>query len=102
VTVADDVVAPTVPTNVRVTNTTATSIGLAWTASSDNVGVARYQVVRCIGTTCTPTTWLANVTGTSYTNSGLSSKKTYRYRIRAQDAAGNMIGYSTTVQASTK
>src|SRR5262249_16126226 len=41
-----DTQAPSSPTNLRVTGVTASSVSLAWNASSDNVGVARYDVLR--------------------------------------------------------
>ena len=39
-----DTEAPTAPTNLNVTGKTSTSIVLAWTASTDNVGIASYDV----------------------------------------------------------
>lgn len=41
-----DTQAPTAPTNVRITATTSSSVALAWNASSDNVGVTRYDIVQ--------------------------------------------------------
>src|SRR5215510_5910760 len=41
-----DTQAPSVPTNLRVTATTSSSISLAWNASTDNVGVTGYDLFR--------------------------------------------------------
>src|SRR5262245_64685271 len=41
-----DTQAPSAPTNLRVTGVTASSVSLAWNASTDNVGVTRYDVLR--------------------------------------------------------
>lgn len=41
---SNDHTPPTAPTNVHTTAVTGTSIGLAWTASTDNVSVTGYNV----------------------------------------------------------
>src|SRR4029434_8926717 len=42
------------------------------------------------------------VTGAAaYTDTGLSGSTSYRYRIRATDAAGNLSGYSNIASATT-
>ena len=41
-----DTQAPSAPTNLRVTGVTTSSVSIAWNASSDNVGVSRYDVLR--------------------------------------------------------
>ena len=79
----------------------ATQINLTWNASSDNVGVTGYRVYRCTGTTCTPSTQIATSTTTSYSNTGLTALTTYRYRVRAVDAAGNLSANSSIVTATT-
>ena len=43
---APDTTPPTVPTGLVVTGTTTTSVALAWTASTDNVGVTGYKIYR--------------------------------------------------------
>src|SRR6266542_420344 len=69
------------------------SFGLAWNASTDNVGVTGYEVLR-------DTTVVATVTGTSATVSQ-SCATTATYRVRARDAAGNRSGLSNQVSATT-
>ena len=78
-----DTTPPSVPGNLNVTGTTSSSVSLAWSASTDNVGVTGYDVFR-------GSTNVATVTGTSYTNTGLSASTTYTYTVRARDAAGNV------------
>lgn len=89
-----DTQAPSVPTGPRVTGTTSSSASLAWTASTDNVGVTAYDVYRDgvqVGAT----------SGTTLTDSGLSAATTYGYRVRARDAAGNASAQSAAVSATT-
>jgi chitodextrinase len=88
-----DTTPPTAPTNVRATAATQTSVSVAWTASSDNVGVAGYGLYR--GTTSTGTT-----TSTSTTFSGLACGTTYTFGVDAYDAATNRSTRST-VDAAT-
>src|SRR5918997_963374 len=67
---AADTQPPSVPSGMAWTTKTATSIGLKWNASSDNVGVAGYRIYRngvVVGTT----------TSLSYTVSGLSCATSY-------------------------
>ncbi len=90
---------PTAPSGLAA----STSIGsatLGWTASSDNVGVSRYNVHRSQTSGFTPAVAnrIAQPVGTSYTDSGLAAG-TYYYRVTAEDAAGNISGASAQVTA---
>ena len=63
-----------------------------WTAATDNVGVARYNVHRgstTPGFTPTPRTASRSRPATSYTDTGLAAG-TYYYKVTAEDAAGNV------------
>ncbi len=73
---------PTVPTGLRVTGQTATSITLAWTGSNDNVGVAGYGRYR-------GGTLVSSGTETSYTFTGLTCGSSHTLAVDAHDAAGN-------------
>jgi hypothetical protein len=55
---------------------------LAWSASTDNIGVTGYQVKRNGNT-------VATVATLAYTDSGLTASTTYSYSVVAVDAAGN-------------
>ena len=76
-------------------------MNLSWTAATDNVGVTGYRVERCQGAGCTNFTEVATPTATTYNDTGRSASTTYRYRVRAADAAGNLGGYSTIADATT-
>jgi hypothetical protein len=94
VTGVTDTTAPSAPTNLAASGTSATATNLSWTASTDNVGVTGYDVLRG-GTT------IATVTGTSYAAAGLSPSTTYTFQVKARDGAGNLSGGSNTVTVTT-
>ena len=96
-----DTTPPTAPTALTATAAGATQINLDWTASSDNVGVSGYRVERCQGAGCTNFAQVGTPTGTSFSDTGLSASTTYRYQVRAADAAGNLSPYSTIATATT-
>ena len=60
-----------------------------------------YRIERCQGATCTNYAQIATATGTTFSNTGLTTATTYRYRVRANDAAGNLGGYSPIATATT-
>jgi chitodextrinase len=77
-----DTQAPTTPGSLTATGTSATTVRLTWTQSTDNVGVTGYQVFRNgtpIGTT----------TALQYDDTGRSPSTQYSYTVTAYDAAGN-------------
>jgi hypothetical protein len=84
---------PVVPTGLRSTGVTSSSVSLSWNTSTDNVGVTGYEVVR--GNVVT------TVTTTSATVTGLSPATAYSFSVRAKDAAGNRSAASTAVSATT-
>ena len=60
-----------------------------------------YRVERCTGSSCTNFAQIATPTTTSYSDTGRTASTTYRYRVRAADAAGNLSSYSSTASAPT-
>jgi glucose/arabinose dehydrogenase/chitodextrinase len=92
---------PTAPSGLSATPVSATQINLAWTASTDNVGVTGYKLERCQGATCTNFVEVATPPGTTYNDTGLTGATTYRYRVRATDAATNLSPYSSIQSATT-
>lgn len=64
----------------------------SWTASTDNVGVAKYQV--CWAQTQNCTSVMAEPTSNSYTHTTALSDGTWYFRAKAVDAANNASGYS--------
>ncbi|WP_353940615.1 discoidin domain-containing protein [Streptomyces sp. HUAS MG91] len=95
-----DTAAPTAPGNVRATGVTATTVALAWTASTDNVGVTSYRVRRITGSTAIPV-GTADANATSFTVSGLTAATSYTFDAQALDAAGNVSQPSNRVTATT-
>lgn len=75
-------IAPSKPNNLKATAVTANSINLQWEASTDNVKVTGYDVLR----NGDP---IDRVTSTSFFDRGLDGSTTYAHQIRALDAAGN-------------
>jgi len=94
VTGASDTSPPTTPASLTATASGTGTVHLAWTASTDNVGVYGYKVERCEGATCTNFVQIATPTGTTYGSTSLKMGTTYRYRVRATDVVGNLSGYS--------
>jgi endo-1,4-beta-xylanase len=97
-----DTQAPTAPSNLASTGTTSSSVSLSWTGSTDNVGVTGYQILRAPGASGGTFTQVGTSTTTSFTNSGLTASTTYRFQVRAVDAAGNTSAVSNTVTAVTQ
>jgi chitinase len=90
-----DTTPPSAPGNLHSTGTTSSSVSLAWTASTDNVGVTGYDVFR-------GSTKVATVTGTSATDTGLAASTTYTYTVTAHDAAGNVSAASNQISVTTQ
>ena len=79
-----DTEAPSVPTNVSVTDVTQTGAKVTWSASTDNEGVVGYNVYVGEGkVNDTP------VTATEYVLTGLTANTGYTVSVSAVDAAGN-------------
>ncbi|MBB5782563.1 extracellular catalytic domain type 2 short-chain-length polyhydroxyalkanoate depolymerase [Nonomuraea jabiensis] len=81
------------PAGLSVTGTTNSGVSLSWTAVS---GAASYNVYRD-GSKVNSSA----VTGTSYTDSGLSAGTTYTYTVAAVDNSGTASARSTAVTATT-
>ncbi|MEU1506529.1 glycosyl hydrolase family 18 protein [Kitasatospora sp. NPDC005748] len=89
--------APTVPGGLQAGSTTQTTVDLAWTASTDNVGVTGYDVFQ--GATKVATTDGAT---TAVTVQGLTAGTAYQFTVQAFDAAGNRSTAAGPVTATTK
>ncbi len=94
-TAAPDTQTPTVPTNLAVTNFTDTTVNLSWTAATDNVGVAYYEIYR-------DSVKVNTATGVTYTDSGLRPSTTYIYAVKAVDSSANASVLSSKVTVKTK
>lgn len=90
-----DTIAPTTPTNLAVLSSTATSVSLNWTGSTDNLIVSGYNIFQ-------GSTKVATSPGTVGTVNGLTASTAYTFSVQAVDEAGNTSGKSATVSATTK
>jgi glucose/arabinose dehydrogenase/fibronectin type 3 domain-containing protein len=97
-----DTTPPSAPSGLTATAVSPTQINLAWTASTDNIGVTGYHIERCQGASCTNWAEVGTSASTSFNNTGLTASTTYRFRVRANDAAGNLSGYSAIVSRATQ
>jgi chitodextrinase len=87
--------APTTPTNLRATATTATSVTLAWNPSTDNSGSVSYTV-QLVSTSFRMVTSQTSLAWTS-----LSPNTTYSFYVYAVDRSGNRSANSNTLTVTT-
>jgi len=91
-----DTTAPSTPTGLTATAVSLAQINLAWNASTDNVAVTGYRIVR------NGVPFVDVPAGArSYEDRGLQSSTTYVYTVRAFDAAGNLSPASAADSATT-
>ncbi len=86
---------PSVPGGLTATAVSTSQIDLAWTASTDNIGVAGYQIFR-------GTTQIATVTTLTFGDTSLTADTSYSYTVKAIDAAGNTSPASIEASARTQ
>jgi endoglucanase len=96
-----DTQAPTVPGTPIASGITTSSVNLSWSSSTDNVGVTGYDIFRAPGTSGGTFVLVGTSATASFPSTGLSSNTTYRYQVRARDAAGNVSGFSGAVTVTT-
>ena len=89
-----DTTPPSAPTGLTVTGTTSSSAALKWAASTDNVAVTGYDILR-------NGVQVATTTATVFTDTGLTAATAYSYTVKAFDAAGNASSASAAVTATT-
>lgn len=89
-----DTTAPSTPSGLKTNATTATGTGLSWNASTDNVGVNGYNVLR-------NGTVIATTTSASFADIGLTPGTTYSYSVVAFDAANNLSAATNAVDITT-
>lgn len=89
-----DAVPPTAPSSLATSGATANSINLSWTAATDNVGVAGYDVY-------VNGVYHSTVSGTTCVISGLSASTVYNFYVIAKDIAGNQSPQSNTATGTT-
>jgi hypothetical protein len=79
-----------------VTSSSTSEVDLAWNASSDNVAVTAYLVIRDGHQIAR-----VNAPKTTYADTSVEANKSYTYRVRARDAAGNRSKVSRKVVVTT-
>ncbi len=90
-----DVIAPTAPANLIVTGTTRSSVSLKWDASTDDIGVDRYEIyVNGVKSYASQ--------NTSFTVNNLEALQSYSFNVRALDSTGNVSPPSAQVNAVAK
>lgn len=92
--IPSDTSSPSQPANLTSTSITTTTIGLSWSASTDNVGVISYDVYM-------DGVLKSNVSSTTATIEGLTAATTYAFYVVAKDNAGNISANSLTLNVAT-
>ena len=87
-----DVVAPTVPGNLRAAFTSRTYINLEWDSSSDNIGVTAYDVY--VNNVLKYTAVVPKITVDS-----LTPNTSYTFKVTARDQTGNVSAASNVITA---
>ncbi len=89
---------PSAPGNLTQSNATRTSVTLSWSASSDDVGISKYDIYFNGKKTFT----VPAASGTNTFNAyGLAAKKVYSVVVKARDVAGNESPSSNQVIVAT-
>ena len=91
-TASADVTPPTPPSGLTA-SAGSSQVALSWLASTDNVGVSGYRVLR-------NGALVAQVTSISYTDATVTNGTSYSYAVVAFDAAGNVSAASAAVSAT--
>lgn len=92
--VSSDTTAPSTPSGLSASALSSSRVSLTWSASTDDTGVAGYNIYRNGGQVGTSAS-------TSYTDTGLSASTLYSYTVSAYDAATNESSQSSSATATT-
>src|SRR5437867_3545495 len=97
-------VAPSPPTGLAATTVSSSQINLSWTAPADNGGsaITGYKIERSTDGGSTWSTLVANtgISGTTYSDIGLTHGTTYTYRVSTMNSIGTGSP-SSTASATT-
>jgi acid phosphatase type 7 len=94
VTTPSDVTAPTTPTSLSASVAGPSRVDLSWGASTDDIRLAGYDVLRdgqVVGSSAT----------TSFSDTTVQPLTTYQYQVRARDESGNVSDPSTAQTVTT-
>lgn len=86
--------APSIPTNIMISNEATNSFIVTWNASTDNTAVTSYDIF-------IDAVFRASTTETSFTVTNLAESTSYNVQIRAKDAKNNISALSEIVIATT-
>ncbi|CAL9447425.1 Chitinase 63 [Streptomyces sp. enrichment culture] len=86
--------APSAPGTPTASDITDTSVKLSWSAATDDKGIKNYDVLR-------DGARVATVTGTSYSDTGLTKGTAYSYSVQARDTADQTGPASGSVKVTT-
>jgi chitodextrinase len=92
--VAADSTPPSAPTILTASAPSPNRVNLSWSAATDNVGVAGYDVYR-------NGTRIGSSTTTSYSDTTVSARTTYTYHVVARDFEGNVGPASNQATVTT-
>ncbi len=88
--------APTVPAGVTATANAYNKVTVGWKASTDNIAVSSYNVLRngvSVGQVTSPTT--------TFTDNNVMASTSYSYTVTAMDPSGNVSGPSSAAVVTT-
>ena len=99
----DNNAGPCAPTNLTVIQNGLTELDLSWTApNTDNGPTATgYNIYRCAGPSCTPSTLISSQAGTTYADTGLPTYTYGYYVIATNNSGANLSAPSTTQYQNT-
>jgi glucose/arabinose dehydrogenase/PKD repeat protein/chitodextrinase len=89
-----DTTPPSQPTNLSAVPASSTQINISWTASTDDLAVAGYNVTRNGAI-------VATTAATTFADTGLTPSTLYTYTVRAFDTSNNYSAFSASVGATT-
>jgi chitodextrinase len=84
---------PSIPGNLISLSSAVNAVQLSWSASTDNSGIARYEIFR-------DQTYLGSSTGTTFTDNTAQGNTSYVYNIEAVDLFGNRSGLSSSLSVT--
>ncbi|NUT20590.1 MAG: DUF4434 domain-containing protein [Hamadaea sp.] len=87
---------PGTPTSLAATATNSQTVSLTWTAPTDNIGVAGYNIYRGGDLVATK-----HGSATGFTDQQLDGSTAYSYTVKAFDGAGNLSAAATTANVTT-
>lgn len=90
-----DTTPPSTPTNLKPSASVANNVQISWSPSSDNIAVTGYEVSR-------DNSVLGMTGANNYTDRSAAGNKTYTYKVRAFDAAGNASQVASVTVTTTE